>query len=503
MNSETAAVRGRIEPRLWTPPLRELTPETSYGFDVIDFAEAIGMPLDPWQQWLVIHMGELWPDGKPRFLIVLILVARQNGKTHLMWVLTLYWMFVEAVPLVYGTHADRGKAKDSWKEVIKRAESIPILADELPRVHIVKQNGEEDFFNNHDSHYKFHAANSKCALGKTVHRAIIDELREHKNSDAWEAIIPTTDAAATTEWGAQAVAITNEGDENAEVLHGQTEAAEHFINTGEGDPRLAMFSWSSPPGSDPTDLEALAYANPSLNHRLSVDALYGKAMTAKRSGGERLAKFRIQRMCQRVAQLNPGIDLECWKLAGTDQPTDLTTHRDRVALCLDVALDGSHATLVAAATIDGITHGEVIERWHGHGWSKRIHAELPDLVAKIKPAQFGYFRAGPAAAIFTALSAKNGNRQWPPRRCEVVELDALRPAVCMGLNQAVIAGEVRHPKDPMLNSHVEATQRSPMSESGTWVYVRRTPSPIDGSYAFAGAVHMARTLTPRPRLTGL
>src|ERR1700742_2146374 len=79
---------GSITPRLWTRPLRRLTPQTSYGFRVIWFAAVVlGQPLDPWQQWLVIHLGELLPDGRPRFRRVLVLVARQNGKTHLCKVL--------------------------------------------------------------------------------------------------------------------------------------------------------------------------------------------------------------------------------------------------------------------------------------------------------------------------------------------------------------------------------------------------------------------------------
>ncbi|MEZ5411043.1 MAG: hypothetical protein R2761_23635 [Acidimicrobiales bacterium] len=70
---------GSVEPRIFTPPLRELTPETSFGYDVIDFArEVMGIELDPWQQWLAIHVGELLPDGRPRFRYVLILVARQR-----------------------------------------------------------------------------------------------------------------------------------------------------------------------------------------------------------------------------------------------------------------------------------------------------------------------------------------------------------------------------------------------------------------------------------------
>jgi hypothetical protein len=36
-----ASVKGRVEPRIFTPPLRELTPETSYGFAVIEFARDV------------------------------------------------------------------------------------------------------------------------------------------------------------------------------------------------------------------------------------------------------------------------------------------------------------------------------------------------------------------------------------------------------------------------------------------------------------------------------
>src|SRR5690349_15886926 len=97
-------VLGSTVPRLWTPPMRELTPETSFGFDVVDFArDVVGRPLDPWQEWVVIHAGELLEDGRPRFRKVLVLVSRQNGKTELGVMLTLFWLFVERVPLVLGT----------------------------------------------------------------------------------------------------------------------------------------------------------------------------------------------------------------------------------------------------------------------------------------------------------------------------------------------------------------------------------------------------------------
>ena len=59
---------GITTPRIFTPPLRELTPETSNGYAVIEFAEKfLHVHLFPWQKWLLIHGLELLPDGSYRF----------------------------------------------------------------------------------------------------------------------------------------------------------------------------------------------------------------------------------------------------------------------------------------------------------------------------------------------------------------------------------------------------------------------------------------------------
>lgn len=76
----TKPLIGKVEPRHWTRPLRPLTRLTTRGYEVIDFAEAIGMPLQEWQKFAVIHALELLPGGDYRFRTVLIIVARQNGK---------------------------------------------------------------------------------------------------------------------------------------------------------------------------------------------------------------------------------------------------------------------------------------------------------------------------------------------------------------------------------------------------------------------------------------
>ncbi|WP_287004645.1 MULTISPECIES: LAGLIDADG family homing endonuclease [Gordonia] len=81
MKSREVERKGREEPRVFTPPLRELTRETSHGWAAIAFAETVlGVTLFPWQKWLLIHALELDEVSRYRFRTVVVLVARQNGK---------------------------------------------------------------------------------------------------------------------------------------------------------------------------------------------------------------------------------------------------------------------------------------------------------------------------------------------------------------------------------------------------------------------------------------
>ena len=157
-NSGPSEVHGVTEARLFTPPLRELTPETSYGFDVIEFArDILGTPLDPWQEWLIIHMGELLEDGRPRFRRVLVLVARQNGKTFLLKTLTLYWMFVEQHKLIIGTSTSREKAIETWNEALETVLDNDLLMEEFDGA--IRASGRQAFETIYGCKYRVAAAN--------------------------------------------------------------------------------------------------------------------------------------------------------------------------------------------------------------------------------------------------------------------------------------------------------------------------------------------------------
>lgn len=493
---------GRVEPRLWTPPLRELTPETSYGFDVIEFArDVVGEPLDPWQEWVVIHAGELLPDGRPRFRIVLVLVSRQNGKTHLCVILSLYWVFVERVEMVLGTSTKLDYAAESWGKACKIAKRVPELVAEIPKKGgIRKANGEQhlwradedEFELEEGSRYKIAASNEEGGRSLTIDRLIMDELRQHHDYSAHDACVPATNAVRD----AQIWALSNAGSDRSVVLNDYRDAAIAYIESGVGDDRMGLIEYSAPDGSSPTDMDALAQANPNLGYRIDPDGLIGQARTAVAKGGEKLAGFKTENMCMKVNRMDPAVDPEKWEACS--DPGTMDAWRDRVAACLDVSLDGEHATLSAAALMDdGRVRLEVVKAWEGPGCTKAMRAELPGLVARVRARVFGWFPAGPAAAVAADLAERDETKPgdpWPPPDVTVEEIRSATTAVCMGFAEQVRNVNVAQSDDDLLKAHVTGAEKLHLGDA--WRFTRRGAGHCDGAYSAAGAVHLARTLPP-------
>lgn len=491
----SGVVLGRTEPRLWTPPLRELTPDTSYGFEVIDFArDVLRHPLDEWQEFAVIHGGELLPDGRPRFRKVLILVARQNGKTELLVVLTLFWLYVDRVPLVLGTSTKLDYAIESWKKACRLCRKVPSLAAEIPKNGIRKANGNESLWRadleeealDEGSRYKIAASNEEGGRSLTIDRLVMDELRQHHDYSAHDACVPATNAVMD----AQVWMLSNAGSDRSVVLNDTRDTALAYIEKGEGDPRLGLMEWSSPDNSSPLDVEALAYANPNLGRRIDLDSLMGDATTAVEKGGEKLAGFKTENMCMRVRQVDPALDPERWVACG--DPGDMTALRSRVALCMDISIDQMHATLVAAAVMDdGRVRIETVAAWSGRGCTSALQRELPEAVAKVKPRAFGWFPNGPGASVAAALTKRE---DWPPAGMEVEEIRGEVTAVCMGFAELVDSAQVAHSNDPLLDAHAGSAEK--LKQGDAWRFVRRGTGHVDAMYAAAGAAHLARTLPP-------
>ena len=298
---------GREEPRIFTPPLRRLTSRTSRGFECIAFAEEVlGIMLVPWQKWLLIHALEIHDDGTFRFRTVVLLVARQNGKSTLMQVLSLWRMYVDAAPLVIGTAQNLDIAEEVWQGAVDMAEEIPELAAELDQV--FKQPGKKFFKLTSGSRYKVQAASRRGGRGLSGDLVILDELREHQSWEAWSAVTNTTMAREF----AQVWAASNAGDSTSVVL-AYLRAQAHLalgdpdgINGGaeptEDAPEtsLGIFEWSATPGISIWDRDGWLQANPSYGHT----ALGERAMIAAAAAPEN--DFRTENLCQWVLSMREG-----------------------------------------------------------------------------------------------------------------------------------------------------------------------------------------------------
>lgn len=501
---DVSSVRGSTEPRIWTPPLRELTPETSYGFFVIDFArDVLNHPLDPWQEFAVIHAGELLEDGTPRFSVVLIIVARQNGKTEIAVVLSLFWIFLWRCALVLGTSTKLDYARESWRKAVKLARKVPDLAAEIPaRGGVRETNGEQELkvldIEGNDYRYKIAASNAEGGRSLSIDRLIMDELRQHKDYTAWDAAEPATSARI----GSQIFALSNAGDDTSVVLNDKRAEAIAAIEAGD-ETDLCILEWSAPEDADPLDLQALAQANPNLGYRKDAKRLLSNARRAVRTGGEALTGFKTESMCIRVKKLNPAIDPGAWSRCLV--PGSLDELRPRIAVCLDVAPDSQHVSLVAAAVMpDGRVRVEGIASWEGLGCTDKAARALPALLARVKPKTFGWFPAGPAAAMAATLAdrRKQGRFGWPPPGVAVAEIRGETSAACMGFADLVTAEQVCHNGEPLLDDHVTGVEK--LKRGDAWLFARFGEGHADAAYAAAGATQLARTMPQgdgKPRLS--
>lgn len=504
-------VLGSTTPRLFTPPLVTgepgpcgcgcaLTPETSYGFRAADFAtEKLRRPPWPWQRWLRIHAGELRSDGIPRFRRVIVVVGRQSGKSVAVEDLTLYWIFDEKQPSILGTSTLTKYAKKPWQSAFNAALKVPELRARMgenpERKAIRKAAGEEEWWTADDCHYAIAASNAEGGRSMSNRRVIADEFAKQYNYEAYGAAYYSMDAFED----AQYWALTTP-DPKGEPYNDLRGAALTYIKTGDGDPTLGLFEWSAPEDAKPTDLRALAMANPTLGHPggKSAERLLNEARGAAAKGGALLRTFKTEVMCIQAGNLNPAIDPDGWKDGGKGKGLDGV--RSRVAMVLEMSPDLRHAVLYAAAVLpDGKVAIDFVKAWEGQGCTAKVRRELPGLLARTKPKAFGWFPDSPTAALTADLAdpakkGQPGRPAWPPPGVKVEEIRGETGAVCMGFADLVDAAQVLHSNDPLLNTQVEATEW--LNYGNTKVFSRKGSGHVNAVYAAAGAVHLARTLPP-------
>lgn len=362
-------ILGCETPRIYTPPRRELTEETTHGFACIAFAEQIlDVKLFPWQRWLLLHALELDEDGLYRFRTVVCEVARQNGKSLLLTVLALWHLFGLGSRAVIGTAQDLTRSEASWADAVDWIENSdelePFLLDVKrghPKVLTVLYEEDGQRWN---CDYRVAAASRRGARGFSGDLVLMDELREHQSWDSWSAVTNTMNARPK----AQAWAFSNAGDQTSIVLRHLRAVAHRALGWPDGDADktllgdpedgeepvdddiLGWFEWSAPLGISRSDRTAWAQANPSLNHVEVVENCITERTLSGAFSTAPASEFEVEVLC-RWPSLSDGGPFPSESWAETLDTAAKVSPGGHSTVCLEIPADRSRAYL-ARATLD-------------------------------------------------------------------------------------------------------------------------------------------------------
>lgn len=430
MPKDFSKLKGRAVPRLWTRPLRELTPLTTFGFEAIQFAERdLGLNLHPWQKWFLLHSLELEPGhetGDPlpmlRYKTVVLLVSRQNGKSFVLSARLLWRMFMwdkgVKPPLILSTAHKLSLAEEILDDA-HRTVSLSEMHDRIAQRS--NTNGNKFFRLDNGARWKCEAASDDGGRGLSVTDLAFDELRQQKEWSAWAAMTNTINAVQSS----QTIAVSNAGEAKSEALRSlrakaleEMDARAAAEKRGEdyapSDPSLGLFEWSAPDDCDIWDTDGWCQANPSLGYPNSItgDMLASKAALVGEPGaGLPEHKFRTENLCQWVnvtadslfssEELDACLDTE--SMIAPDSP---------VYLSVDVSRDRKMTSLsIAGFRDDGKPHVEFVTQRAFTEW-------VPEFLANglaFKPAAVIMQGRGCAASSLIPFIEQAGT---PVVRCE-------------------------------------------------------------------------------------
>lgn len=363
-------ITGTTNPRIYTKPLRKLTPYTSLGYACIEYSEkTLGKDLYPWQKFALIHaleiVGSLKKGWHFRFRTVLFLISRQNGKTVLSEVIASFFLNMLCVESVFGTSLSLEKAEEVWEAVIRDQEEIPSLSRDI--VKISKTNGKKNLKLTDGRKYKVGAPTRRAGRGDSNDLVMIDEIREQRDWETWSAAAASINAKPN----GIILCFSNAGDPDSIVLRQLRSQAISKINGAEtqdfgGDvdsESLGLFEWSAPDGAATNDTKALAQANPALGYGLlTLRALMSNRSTFPEN------KFRSECMCQQVETIlkSPFPD-GSWD-NGIDEKSYIAQDSE-LYYGIDMSADRRWTSIgVCGLREDGNMHIEVVARRVGCDW---------------------------------------------------------------------------------------------------------------------------------------
>jgi phage terminase large subunit-like protein len=366
----TKKVLGLTKPRIQSPPIKG----ESRIAEVAELAEKIGMPLLPWQHYVLEDMLKVDKEGMFQRKSNLLLCARQVGKTHLARMRILAGLFIFGEKNIIAMSSNRNMALDTFRQVANTIEDNDFLKAQVRRIRYA--NGQESITLLNGARYEIVAATRDGSRGKTADFLYMDELRE-VSEEAFKAAVPVTRARPNS----QTLFTSNAGDAFSTVLNDLRERAMDYPSKTFG-----FWEYSAPLAArqDIRNRKFWAMANPALGYTVTEEAIEESIATNS------IEATLTETLCMWIdSQVSPWTfgAIEACSVSELVLPVGAMT-----VMAFDVSPSKRTGALVAGQIVDGKIAIGVMETFSSEVAIDEVKmaSAIHDWAMKYRPVQIAY-----------------------------------------------------------------------------------------------------------------
>lgn len=340
-----------------TEPTLRIMPDDAVRSDyelACEVGEDYGLPSDDWQQDLIKDILSERENGLYVAPVFGFSLPRRNGKTHVVAILSLYFMTILERDVVYTAHRTQS-AKELWKIMKELFEETELSAHVK---NIVNVGGHESIYLNDGGSFRVFSRSTGSGSGRGSPGDVLflDEAYSLPSSTLADLLPMTSNAdnPLTVYLGSPSY------DESDGVAFKKIREAAVSGHS----PRGGWIEWAAPEGADVYSPEVWKMTNPAM----STGRLTEEKMSSFVYSGMSRRQILTELMGSWEAENRPLIvDLEIWNQML--DPSSYIIPDSPLVLSADAATDASVAALVVAGyRSDGKKHVEVIKHLSGIQW---------------------------------------------------------------------------------------------------------------------------------------
>ncbi|MFJ4828404.1 terminase [Streptomyces sp. NPDC088747] len=412
-----------------TPRILSVPPQvSSAGADVAELAEIAGLPMDPWQRFVLDKALGQRADGTWSAFEVGLIVGRQNGKGAVLEAIELGSLFLFDEELCIHSAHLFDTSLEAFKRILGLIENTPDLDRMVKRVS--RSHGEEGIEVFRDGalrRLRFRSRTAGGGRGFTCDRLVLDEAMVLTDR-AVGSILPTLSAVPDP----QVWYTGSSGNKESSAL-GRVRTR----GLKGDDPRLCYLEWSidpcgqfCPPGCEEHDAETFKLdprwdqaeadrqlsrlyasypkANPGFGIR--IGGVYSPERSIEHIEAERRSMSAEEFGRERLGIGDWPVEGESWRVIGESYwkacVDQLSSPVGELAFGIDLSPDRKMGCIVVAGlTPDGLTHVEitssdVLDHRPGDRW---IVPRVVELVERWKPKAIVINKASQAGALIAAI----------------------------------------------------------------------------------------------------